>query len=359
MASALAKAEPFLLRASHEVRLLGAVTPTNVREERERLARRLAGGDAELPVWRYSPIDQRALARGLLELNLELRRVDAPLVALYAERAEELALEAELSGCPGKPRFAELARRRFARTEEISARALALARERAGDGPPPAGEAAASSDGAEPGSLLNRLREEIGRRRVPFTVRVVRGLSSLAATGERQVLVAEGRALHAEDVERTVLHEIEGHVLPRVLAERERCSLFRIGSAHGTDDQEGYALLLEERRGFLGARRMRELSARRIAVAAADEGATFADATRLLVTRHGFGAEEAVRIAERTFRGGTGGGPGLGRDRVYLESWLRVGDALAERPWLEGVLARGQVSVAAAHVLASYASREA
>ena len=62
------------------------------------------------------------------------------------------------------------------------------------------------------------MREEIGRRRLPFRVVVADDLAALAATGHRTVWIASGRRVSRADVERTVLHEIEGHVLPRVRA---------------------------------------------------------------------------------------------------------------------------------------------
>ncbi len=195
---------------------------------------------------------------------------------------------------------------------------------------------------------------ELGRRKAPFSVRVVRGLSALAATGERHVLVAEGRLVSEEDVERTVVHEIDGHVMPRVRALAEPLALFRFGTARGTCDQEGYALLHEERAGFLGDERLRELSARRLAVHLACGGADYEEAARALISRYGFSFEDAARVAERAFRGGDGSASGLVRDLPYLGSWLRLRDAFEdplEGRHLEDLISRGQVSLGAAKVL--------
>ena len=66
---------------------------------------------------------------------------------------------------------------------------------------------------------------------------------------------------------------------------------------------------------------------------------------------HGLPAADAVLVAERAFRGGDGTSPGLGRERIYLEAFLRVGEHLAKKPTDEGILTSGQVSLDAIPVL--------
>jgi hypothetical protein len=195
------------------------------------------------------------------------------------------------------------------------------------------------------------MREEVGRLGLPFAVVVQPSLSALAATGERHILVAAGRMTRKEDVERTVMHEIEAHAIPRTRAAQARLAIFQIGTARGIDDQEGLALVLEERGNYLKPRRKRELAARHLAVEAMDGGATFADALGALVKEHGLPINEAVLVAERAFRGGDGTSPGLGRERIYLEAFLRVGEHLAKKPTDEGILTSGQVSLDAIPVL--------
>ena len=119
------------------------------------------------------------------------------------------------------------------------------------------------------------------------------------------------------------------------------------------DDQEGRALLLEERAGFLEGRRRRTLAFRHRAVEWMADGATFADVAARLTTDHGVTALEAVLIAERAFRGGDGARPGLGRERIYLQSLVRVRAHLEGRPEDEAMLASGQISIDAARVLVS------
>ena len=56
-------------------------------------------------------------------------------------------------------------------------------------------------------------------------------------------------------------------------------------------------------------------------------------------------------MAERAFRGGDGSSPGLGRERVYLESFVRVRAHLAAHPDDEAVLASGQIALEAIETL--------
>jgi hypothetical protein len=131
------------------------------------------------------------------------------------------------------------------------------------------------SDDPTSGSLLTRMREEVGRLQLPFAVVVQPSLAALSATGERHILVAAGRMCTRDDVERTVMHEIEAHAIPRTRAAQARLAIFQIGTARGIDDQEGLALVLEDRHGYLGPKRKRELAARHLAVEAMDGGARF------------------------------------------------------------------------------------
>ena len=41
-------------------------------------------------------------------------------------------------------------------------------------------------------------------------------------------------------------------------------------------------------------------------------------------------------MAERAYRGGNGKTPGLGRERIYLEAFIRVGEHLAQNATDEG-----------------------
>lgn len=355
----LAPATTLLEAASREVRLLAAATPKNLLEERARLTRALVLGAPATPRWLYAKLDVAATRVRLARLVRALESADEPLARHYRARAEELELECRFVENVGFRGVDALARERFGGTIDdpglLHALAFLSETEHAPETSTPnatpspdAREETLASDDPSPRSLASRMRQELGARKLPFAVRVVPGLSALAATGETYVLVASGRPTRHEDVERTVLHEIEGHVLPRVRAREGGLPLARFGTARGSDDQEGYALFLEERGGFLSPRRMRELCARRLAVSFAMSGATYMESARALHEEHGLEAVDAVRIAERAYRGGDGQCLGLARDRPYLEAWLRVREASRTEPHVLDALAKGQISLEAA-----------
>jgi hypothetical protein len=366
-----ASADRLLARAMRETKLLGVATPLDAPAERARLTEAFEAGRPTRPRWSYAPMrEAHAVARALEGMASEVERDASPLGLAYATRARELALEASMAGAVGTASLGELARTRFTSPATIARRASELAEAWLQPSGAPgvdagaraseashAGDRAAEgcvSDADDPRSLVSRMREEIGRRRLPFNVIAQRSLLPLAATGERTIWVAADRVLSHEEVERTVLHEVLGHARPRALAARQELGLFAIGTAHGSDDQEGYALVLEERHGFLGHARRRELALRHRVVELMDRGAELVDAVLSLVRDHGVTPRRAVATAERAFRGGDGRTPGLGRERVYIASFAAVAARLAEDPEDERVLGAGQVALDALPWIASF-----
>jgi hypothetical protein len=342
-----------LLLAAREIRLLASLTPVDAHHERRRLAGELASGRSASPRWVYAPVECDDLRRALDTAERALApEVATAIDRLYLERIRELSLEAELCCSAGTPRIARLARERFAPVDtSVTELASGLCARWLAEAPVEPPEETRMSDDADPRSLLSRMRAEVGRRRLPFTVVAQPTLAPLAATGDGVILVAPGRPVSDEDATRTVLHEVEGHACPRARAETAGMVLLRIGTARGVDDQEGRALLLEERAGLMGPRRRRQLATRHRAFEAMLEGGTFAEVTRHLVREHGLAPDAAILVAERVFRGGDGIRPGLGRERVYLEAMVRVRAHLQSWPGDEALLASGQVAVHAASAL--------
>jgi len=304
----------------------------------------LQAGRATLPAWAYAPRpDLGRLRARLAELQAGLCRLGA-LGALYAARAGELELEAELAEQVGSPRFFELARRRYPIGETAE---WATAREQstrwAARGPErdPA-STFRSDDERSPHSLVSQLRRELGRYRLPVRVEVVAQLGSYAATAEGVILVRAGARLGAQRSLRIARHEVLGHALPRVRSQTQPVVLFRAGSAQGSDDEEGRALAIEQREGLLDEERRAELGLRHVAALAVAEGASALDCVARL-TALGQPLAAAVDVYGRVARGG-----GLCRELVYLPAWERVKTTLACDPDLERWLQCGRLSLAAA-----------
>jgi hypothetical protein len=335
--------------------VIAANTPVNLRRELCRLERAWRATGAEAPRFVYEAPPDLGGLRGVLDaIAGELAR-RGELGEIYAARAHELADDAALCEAAGTPGLWALARRRYARRDRFDAEADATAEAWLAEHPPEHGAPAASAgtpepemrsdDERSPASLVSRLRQEIGRRRLPLRVVIKDNLASLAATGDGFVHVAAGRALTRRDVERTVLHEIAGHVEPRMLASRARLSIFAVGTARGADDQEGRALFLERAAGFLDFGRRREIALRHLAARAVEAKADFVTTVQLLLDR-GAALEGALRISARAHRGG-----GLGREAVYLPALLRVAAAIAADGEIDRVLGAGRVAVDAAPTL--------
>jgi hypothetical protein len=349
------QADEALTSAARGVHLLSAATPTNAEAERARLTAAAKLGERVMPKWTYREApksDVRARLEKWIE-GLEKLESDS-LASIYLMRAKELAREAELVEAVGSPTLATLATARFSgdsRSVEKKARALAIrwSKEKSSED-----AEAVACDSDHPDSLLSLMKKEVGKRALPFRVQAHPPLSSLAATGDGIIYVTTGRSISKTAAARTVLHEIEGHALPRISASKLDLAIFRIGTARGTDDQEGLALLIEERAGFLVSERRRDLAARALAVAAMRNGADFSEIMKLLQIDHGRSAAQSIAVAERIFRGSDGTRAGLGRESIYLEAFVRVKEHLAKFPEAERVLASGQVSVDAVAVLASH-----
>jgi hypothetical protein len=335
------------------VGLLGAATPRDAHLERRRLLADYERGRERLPEWTYAPAPRADILRDLDGVCERVQGQESGRVGrLYRARVDELRLEAEAAEAVGTPLFAERALARFplasppaaAKADQLAASWLLL------DEPAPSVPRLLSDD-RDPRSLVSRLRAEVSRRNLPFKVQTSPSLSALAAVSGDTLWVAEGRALSLDDIERTVMHEVEGHVVPRMRARSMALGLFSIGTAHGSDDQEGYALWLEEARGFSSPARRRELGGRHLAVALMQRGADFVEVVRSLRDEASLGLDTSLRIAERAFRGSLGRTPGLGRERVYLDAFLRIKRHLDASPRDEAVLSSGQVAVDAIDTL--------
>ncbi len=335
--------ESVLAQAENAIALLARCRPENAVPERARLIAAWRRGAPRNPDWRYSFADGVASLQRALVNVAEGASSEVGWERLYAERAWELSLEAAVVEALGTPRASSAAARRFpVETGEHGRTAEAWARSWVSEAPGPSCEQLVrSDDAADPQSLLSAMHRAVGEARLPFRVVQSSRLPCAAATGDGVIVVRAGASYTPTEVARVVLHEIRGHALPRMRARNEVHGLFSVGTAGGPDDEEGRALLLEERAGFFDARRRAQLGRRHLAALSVREGATWVETTRLLLSL-GTELDEAVDIASRAHRGG-----GLARELVYLVALSRVRRAFDADPECESWLERGRVSAAA------------
>lgn len=290
---------------------------------------------AQLPV---RPLgDPGGLHRELARLEKELSRLVPDLLRdLLRERVAELASEAERAALLGTDKVRTAMLDLLAPFRALLSEGDELARDWLGEG--------GSEEESEPLVSLEELaRREVEERALPIQI-AVRDMPSRAAAGARTLFVQRRLQVPRSLAERILLHELEAHLLPRLEAQRSGAP-FAIGPALSWLDEEGFALELERRGGFLKGARSRELAHRYRAARAVLEGVS----PESIVTElcdFGHRREEAVRIWARAARG-----PGLGRDVVYLLGYLRVSRALKAHASLEKWFRRGRMSVEAAERL--------
>jgi hypothetical protein len=336
-----------LLAAERQIRLIDRVAPVNLIDERARLLAALQRNERPEPRLQYQRPPELSAVRASLSQLAEVLDQGPTLARLYAARAAELEREAALVEAIASPRFRTLSRLRFQPDWEIASadlRALVGAwlavRPEPGDA-----EAIVSDDEAHPESLVSILRARIAASKQAIRVELRPRLATVAAAGQDIVLVRPGVLLSPARALRIALHELEGHVFPRLAAERESLGLFRAGARRSAEHEEGRALLIEERAGLLDGERRRELALRHLAASAIRDGAAFMDSVDLL-REHGTGVAQALELTLRALRGG-----GLAREVVYLPAYLNVRRAFSERPGLERWFERGRLSLEAARAL--------
>jgi hypothetical protein len=295
-----------------------------------------------------SSVDLSATRRALAVLEASLAG-GGPVAELAAARARELDLEARLAETLHTTSLPALAAERFpspsgdlARTvDELVARALA-------NPPPPDPVKHRSDDVTNARSLVSRLRRGATEIAIPLRIELRPRQLAVAATGEGLVAVRPSVMLSREASERVAVHELLGHALPRARAVASGLRLLRAGTARSSEHEEGRALVIEQRRGFLGAERLHELALRHRGALAVRDGARPEETVRLL---EGLGStlEGALDLALRVHRGG-----GLAREVVYLPSFVEVRAAFAAERGLETWFERGRMSLEGARCLAAH-----
>lgn len=344
--------------------LLQHATPLNAATEQRVLLARWKAGDEVAPSWRAPMVDAKALARG--HAAVERARASLPGATpwerVYAARLEEISRDLELVGAAFGPGVVRRAHARWGHIDpDVDRVALAWAREaraaNAGAANAGADANADANDGDEdedgapsiptddehdPRSLVAALRRAAGAARVSVRVLVRDRIGALAASGDGVVVVARGRTTTPRETARVVLHEIEGHVLPRERAKAAAGMLaapgtagapgvIALGSAGASEDEEGRAIVLEDRAGFLRAARRRALGLRHLAARHVLAGGGYVELVRTLHRDHGEPLEDALRLASRAMRGGHARGGdvlgGVAREIIYLPGYLRVLEA--------------------------------
>lgn len=350
--------ERALVSAEKKLALLDSLLPLNFSSEVTRLVSVFERGGVELPSFRFSdPGERRArseaaratLAAAQLALSDETFRRDLVpgLFELLSERIDDLLLEARMLRECGMPSFPALgaARYPFFDAELEAAEALAVDWRKA----PLLPESAVGE------VVLSVAFEQKRREMTHFGERVLiaeRQLASLCAVGGAYLYVQRGARVNRLEADRLWIHEVLGHLLPRLAAENEPAP-FSIGVRGSDVDEEGRAVFLEEQHGLLSSARKRQLASRfELALALRRGGEEEVREHLSVALQEGAQPLCLARAVCRIFRGG-----GLGRELIYLPGYLRVKAALKEDPARDLYFQRGLVSVRSLDFFAAHFSQ--
>jgi uncharacterized protein (TIGR02421 family) len=154
---------------------------------------------------------------------------------------------------------------------------------------------------------------------------VVEGLAAGASASAEEIKLQRGARFSRRDLRQIEFHEGQVHVATALNGRLQPVMQF-LGapSPRTTSTQEGLAVLTEFLSRSTSLPRVRRISDRVLAIASAEEGASFLDVYRFFRER-GHEAPAAFDSARRVFRGGLleGGAP-FTKDVCYLDGLLRV-----------------------------------
>jgi uncharacterized protein (TIGR02421 family) len=315
------------------------VTPVNTDEAWTAFRR---GGHREAPALHYRmlAVDPELVKRRLYAVPLE-RLEDPVLALLLRDKRRELDRQLTLLDDRGDERFLPGSIALYGGVEDsLLAEAEAIL---AAVPAPPAEPPGPRCDGL---TVALRAQEEIASYRanhpaLAATVTLSDDVPSLVVS-RGNLLVPRGLSVAAERVAPLLQHEVGTHVVTYANGRAQPLQVFAAGLAGYEALQEGLAMFAEHLAGGLGARRLRLIAVRVVAVRRMIGGTSFADLFAELVEQHGIGPRAAFGVAIRVFRGG-----GLTKDAIYLRglrdllAHLASGGSL--EPMLVGKIALDQV----------------
>lgn len=341
------QAELLLLQAEEHIALLDSFAPLNFESEKRRIERLLAHGAVSLPRYEYRRERLRALQLASRQISsaeelLTQGGASGLLLEIFLERSKELEVEVRLVAARDTEQVVCLSRERYLFSDAELARGAELAElwlQEAAD--------ASIPESARPGGEVKLASYLVQKSRLAgYSFRVLeRSMPSIAAVGGDCLFVRKGALVEKEEAERIWVHEVGAHLLPRLQAKRSGPP-FCVGTASANEDEEGRAILLEERAGLLGRERKLELALRFVLASAARLSLPRLSSLALRLVQEGASSAQVADAVCRVSRGG-----GLAREVSYLASFVRVKDALESEPELEAWMERGRVSVDAARRL--------
>jgi len=170
-----------------------------------------------------------------------------------------------------------------------------------------------------------RARAEREQPGLALEVRIDPSLTAKVVAGSTRVRIRADATFTPWEAEGLWHHEVETHCLSAQNGAAQSAARFlRAGGPRSTSAQEGLAVFAEMYHHCLSVERMQRLARRVILVGMAEDGASFVELYRHLVTE-GSTPREAFLDAQRVCRGGrVAGGAPFTKDACYLAGLLDV-----------------------------------
>jgi uncharacterized protein (TIGR02421 family) len=285
------------------------VTPVNDTAVRKAFL----SGTAEAPTFTYRDLgDELTIARARLgAVDVGSVRDDA-VAHLMQAKVRELDLQLEMLDARGTPSFRTLSVELYGTADAML---VQQAEQILADVHAPA-PAHAKERRLEPDAFAERAEAELDHYRVEYpdlSVYVeVRDDCTEVMVANGVLLVPSSASVPEPRAEALLQHEIGTHALTYANGSAQPLRLLAAGLAGYEGTQEGLALIAEHLVGGFGARRLRQIASRVIAVHLMLEGATFRAVFESLRAT-GIAAVPAYATTMRAFRSG-----GLTKDAVYL-----------------------------------------
>jgi uncharacterized protein (TIGR02421 family) len=293
------------------------VTPVNIEASWSRFRR---WGFDRLPqfIYRPRPIDPALVKRRLFKIPIE-RVEDPTLEQLFREKQEELDCQLSMLMNRDTRRFLYGSLQLYG---DLDAELVQTANRILSGLPPRGNEVSRGTLNAQ--QFAERARREVAHYRkksgdFKTSVQVRDDIYSGLMVSSGNLLIGKNTRVPPHRVEALLNHEIGTHSLTYHNGRAQPFHQLHVGLAGYEELQEGLAVLAEYLVGGLTTPRLRLLAARVVTAHALVEGATFADAFKLLHEEHGFSQRTSFTVAMRIFRGG-----GLTKDAVYLRGLLRL-----------------------------------
>lgn len=311
-----------LSRLAEGVRLLIAITPVDVAEEK---ARFLADGTEPEFTYREPDTDPAVLTAEIEAIDVDGVE-DVTLAHLLRSKRDEMRLQARLLAQRCTPEFRSTSELLFGgvddRLREVATAIVSAV-------PAPVEDRA--KVGAQ--AVHERAMVEIEAYRqtdpdVEMHSRIRDDVTGVLVEGDSLLISTDAR-VDTVRLDALVHHEVGTHLVTHANGSRQPVTLLSNGFAGYDETQEGLAVLGEIACGGLTVSRLRQLGGRVLAVDRMLAGASFGENHAALVSE-GFSPGGAFTTAMRVHRAG-----GLTKDAIYLRGLLELLDHVRDGGELE------------------------